>query len=192
MHMSSLSHLACKTSSCYQHTRKLHIHHVYQDNEMLRQSCHNGMRFSSLLPNHKAIRFVTFYFKKCQCQEQPAQHTSERENDRNSKMISLFPKPSLQKHEIQTHQKKNGIKSFIKSILIILSTLIILKDAISHLKQQSVTMKFAAVLALIAGSASAFSPIASNKTSSTALQASLEGLPGALPPVGPCRSIRPS
>ena len=45
-------------------------------------------------------------------------------------------------------------------------------------------MKFAAVLALIAGSASAFSPIASNKASSTALQASLEGLPGALAPVG--------
>ncbi len=44
-------------------------------------------------------------------------------------------------------------------------------------------MKYAAVIALLAGSASAFSPMPSTKASS-ALSASLEGLPGALAPVG--------
>lgn len=44
-------------------------------------------------------------------------------------------------------------------------------------------MKFAAVLALLFSSAAAFAPSSSTK-SNTALQASVEGLPGALAPVG--------
>jgi len=46
-------------------------------------------------------------------------------------------------------------------------------------------MKFAAVLSLIIGSAAAFAPSTSTNTKATsALQASAEGLPGALAPVG--------
>jgi hypothetical protein len=44
-------------------------------------------------------------------------------------------------------------------------------------------MKFTAVLALLSGSTAAFAPTPSNKASSV-LQASVDGLPGALPPVG--------
>ena len=46
-------------------------------------------------------------------------------------------------------------------------------------------MKFAAVLSLIIGSAAAFAPSTSSNTkAASALQASAEGLPGALAPVG--------